>query len=143
MSITFFNFQRRSRFGTGLLLALSLTACTEKPATIVPPTVPPVAPVANEEARPYADYTELNWNDEFDGGALNQAKWGYDLGGGGWGNNELQAYTNSNENVFLAGGNLTIQARQQQSGSNAYTSGRILTKGKQSFVFGRTDVRAK
>ena len=144
MSITLrYYFLQRSRLGAGLLLALSLVACTEKKDGFVPTTAPPVAAVANEEARPYADYTELSWSDEFDGGAISTSKWGYDLGGGGWGNNELQAYTNSNTNAYVSGGNLTIVARREQSGSNAYTSARLLTKNKQTFVFGRTDIRAK
>lgn len=70
-------------------------------------------------------------------------KWGYDLGGGGWGNNELQAYNSSNNNAFVSGGNLTIVARREQSGNNAYTSAQLLTKSKQTFVFGRTDIRTK
>jgi beta-glucanase (GH16 family) len=136
------------RLGAGLLLALSFTSCTEEskggaPTPIPTPPTPPVTTASNEEAKDYKDYTELVWNDEFDGGALDQKKWGYDLGGGGWGNNEKQAYTNSTGNVYLSGGNLVIQASQQQNGNNAYTSGRILTKGKQSFMFGRIDVRAK
>ncbi|GAB3292474.1 hypothetical protein GCM10027511_05610 [Hymenobacter humi] len=135
---------RKYRLGVSLLLALSLTSCTEKasprPAPL-PPT--PAPPVVNEEARNYADYTTLVWGDEFDGSALDQTKWGYDLGGSGWGNNELQNYTNSSENSFVNGGNLTIKALRQQSGSNGYTSARLLTKGKQTFQFGRIDVRAK
>ncbi|OGX84571.1 hypothetical protein BEN47_16010 [Hymenobacter lapidarius] len=136
---------RNYRLGAGLLLALGVVACTEKattPPTTAPPTTP-VAPVVNEEAKNYADYTNLVWSDEFNGSSLDQTKWGYDLGGNGWGNNELQNYTNSNDNSFVNGGNLTIQARRQQSGSNAYTSARLLTKGKQTFVYGRIDTRAK
>ncbi|MCC3151757.1 glycoside hydrolase family 16 protein [Hymenobacter sp. BT770] len=130
--------------GAGLLLALSLPACTDKgttftPGPITPPTPP--APVANEDARNYADYTDLVWSDEFDAGTLDATKWKYDLGGGGWGNNELETYTNSTDNVFLSGGNLTIKAIR--SGTGSYTSGRILTKSKKDFVFGRIDVRAQ
>ena len=132
-----------SRFGTGLLLALVLASCTSKSSTFTPTPITPPPAVTNEEARDFAQYTNLVWSDEFNGGALDQTKWGYDLGGGGWGNNELEAYTNSTDNVFLSGGNLVIQARRQQSGNNSYTSGRILTKGKQNFQFGRIDVRAK
>ena len=135
------------RRGAGsLLLALSLLACTEKAKTFVPPAPKPVtppAPAVNEAAKDYAEYTELVWSDEFDGGALDQSKWGYDLGGGGWGNQELESYTNSTDNVYLSGSNLVIQARQQQAGNNAYTSGRILTKGKKTFQYGRIDVRAR
>ena len=49
----------------------------------------------------------LVWSDEFEtAGAPDAAKWGYDLGAGGWGNNELQYYTNRPENVIVSGGTL-------------------------------------
>ncbi|GAB3301848.1 glycoside hydrolase family 16 protein [Hymenobacter tenuis] len=136
---------RKAQLGATFLMALSLSSCTESKSKNVPAPLPPtpVTPVVNEEARDYGQYTELKWADEFDGGTLDQTKWSYELGGWGWGNNELQNYTNSTENSFLSGGNLTIQARRQQSGSNGYTSARLVTKGKQNFQFGRIDVRAK
>ena len=145
MNMLFLTRFRSRRLGAGLLLALGLAACTEKASTApaTKPPITPVTPVVNEEAKNYADYTNLVWSDEFDGSSLDQTKWGYDLGGGGWGNNELQNYTTSGDNSFVNGGNLTIQARRQQSGSNAYTSARLLTKGKQTFQFGRIDTRAK
>ncbi|WP_035557406.1 family 16 glycosylhydrolase [Hymenobacter sp. IS2118] len=145
MQIQSINVFRSYQLGASLLLALGLTACTEKPSTppVTPPPVVPVVPVVNEGAKDYADYNTLVWSDEFDGSSLDQSKWGYDLGGGGWGNNEKQNYTNSGDNSFVSGGNLTIQARRQQLGSNAYTSARLLTKGKKTFVFGRIDTRAK
>ncbi|MFD2785740.1 glycoside hydrolase family 16 protein [Hymenobacter rubripertinctus] len=133
------------RYSLGLACTLGLLSCTETKTKNVPaptPTPPPTAAV-NEEPRDYSQYTEPIWADEFNGGALDQATWTYELGGGGWGNNELQAYTNSTDNVYLTGGNLVIQARRQQSGNNAYTSGRLITKGKRSFQYGRIDVRAK
>ncbi|TGD79417.1 glycoside hydrolase family 16 protein [Hymenobacter wooponensis] len=126
--------------GASSLLALCLLSCTETKPQVLPAPAPALA---NEEAREPTQYTELKWSDEFDGGALNQANWVYEQGGNGWGNRELQNYTNSTENVFTEGGNLVIRAKQQQLGGNAYTSGRIITKGKQSFQFGRLDVRAK
>lgn len=126
----------------GLSLALStLAACTsDSPKPVLPPPAPPAV---NAEARDYAAYTKLVWSDEFDGSTLDLAKWGFDLGAGGWGNNELQTYTNQPENVSTTGGNLVIKAVRPATNSPAYTSARILTKGKQSFVFGRIDVRAK
>lgn len=132
------------RLGAGALLALGLLACTEKSNSFTPaPPTPPV-PVVNEDARNYADYTSLVWADEFDGGGtLDQTKWMYDLGGGGWGNRELETYTNSTDNVYLTGGNLVIKALHGPGGPNDYTSGRILTKGKQNFQYGRIDVRAQ
>ena len=90
----------------------------------------------------YAGYKPV-WQDEFNGTALDTTIWGYDLGGGGWGNNELENYTNRPQNVFVSNGMLTIQAIKENYQGSAYTSGRILTKGKQAFTFGRVDIRAK
>ena len=131
-------------FSAGLLLVLGLTACTDKassftPAPLTPPAPP--TPVTNEVARAYADYTDLVWGDEFDAGTLDGSRWKYDLGGGGWGNNELETYTNSLDNVYLNGGSLYIKAVRSASGG--YTSGRILTKGKKDFLYGRIDIRAQ
>ena len=131
------------RLGAGLLLALSFLSCTDKPSLFVAPPAVPVVPVTNEEARNYADYTNLVWSDEFDSGTLDPTKWMYDLGGGGWGNNELETYTNSTDNVYLNGGYLFIKAIKTTPAGNSYTSGRILTKGKKEFQYGRIDVRAQ
>ena len=69
------------------------------------------------------DYT-LVWSDEFDyTGLPNSDMWGYDVGGGGWGNNELQYYTeNRSENARVENGNLIIEARKESFGGNQYTS---------------------
>jgi len=133
------------RAGASLLLALSLASCTEEKKPDIPtPTPDPVSTTANAEAKDYAQYTELIWSDEFDGGgAVDQSKWTHEIGGSGWGNNELEYYTNSIENSYVSGGNLTIQAQKQSQGGRDYTSARLITKGKQSFTFGRVDVRAK
>ncbi|TFZ64643.1 glycoside hydrolase family 16 protein [Hymenobacter sp. UV11] len=138
-----------TRVAGASLLALLLIACTESktpniPAPTPTPTTPttPTAPAAvNADSRDYADYTELQWADEFNGsGAIDPAKWMFDLGAGGWGNREFETYTNSTDNVYQSGGNLVIQALQTSGG---YTSGRVLTKNKKDFQFGRIDVRAK
>ncbi|MBJ6109047.1 glycoside hydrolase family 16 protein [Hymenobacter sp. BT523] len=137
-------FRFKPRHGAGLLLALTLLACTDKGSSFTPgPMTPPgpATPVTNEDARAYADYTDLVWSDEFDGAALDQSKWKYDLGGGGWGNNELETYTNSTDNAYLSGGNLYIKAIKSSSGN--ITSARILTSGKKDFQYGRIDVRAQ
>ena len=135
---------RRYSAGAGLALALLLGACTEsKTPDIPPPVVTPTA--TNAEAKDYAAYTELAWSDEFGGsGPLDASKWMYDLGNNnGWGNNELEYYTNSTDNVSQSGGNLVIQALRQSASGFAYTSGRVLTKNKKDFQYGRIDVRAK
>ena len=85
---------------------------------------------------------ELVWADEFSGSTLNTDDWKYEIGRGnnGWGNNELQYY--QEDNTSLKSGNLVIEARRESFGGAEYTSSRIITQGKQSFRFGRIDMRA-
>mgnify|MGYP003288416598 CR=1 FL=1 len=78
-------------------------------------------------------FSRLVWSDEFNGSTINTANWGFDLGGGGWGNNELQNYTSRSENARISNGMLIIEARRETFGGNAYTSARMKTQGKQSF----------
>lgn len=86
----------------------------------------------------------LVWSEEFDTpGAPNPAKWGYDLGAGGWGNNELQYYTNRLENSSVAGGTLKITAKAESFSGSNYTSARLLSKDKFSFKYGKVEARAK
>lgn len=89
----------------------------------------------------YAGYVSL-WKDEFSGTAIDNTIWGYDIGNNGWGNNESQYYTNSPNNSFVSNGNLVIEARKENYQGSEYTSARLLTKNKQSFTFGRVDIRA-
>lgn len=82
--------------------------------------------------------------DEFNiDGAPNPSKWGYDIGGGGWGNNESQYYTNRPENVIVQGGYLKIISKKEAYLGSSYTSARLLTKGKFAFKYGRVEIRAK
>jgi beta-glucanase (GH16 family) len=84
------------------------------------------------------------WADEFStDGAPDPAKWGYDIGGSGWGNNELQYYTNSTNNASVANGRLSITARKEFRDGKNYTSARLVTKNKGDFLNGRIEVRAK
>ena len=84
----------------------------------------------------------LVWSDEFEGEAIDLSNWTYDLGNGsgGWGNNELQTYTNSANNSFVADGKLFIVA--EKVGENAYASARLKSLDLQEFQYGRIDVRA-
>ena len=85
---------------------------------------------------------QLVWFDEFDGnGTINTNKWTYEIGGGGWGNQEVQSYTNSLNNVYKENGILKIKVIKESN--NSYTSGRIITKNKFDFKYGRVDIRAK
>ena len=84
------------------------------------------------------------WQDEFGyTGAPDPAKWGYDIGGHGWGNNELQYYTDSTDNAFVADGVLTIAARKENKDGRNYTSARVVSKGKGDFLYGRFEIKAK
>jgi hypothetical protein len=93
---------------------------------------------------PVTDYTNLVWSDEFNiEGAPDPTKWGYDLGSGGWGNNEVQFYTSSSENVVVTGGNLKITAKLQSQGGSSYTSARLKSENKFEFTYGKIEARAK
>jgi beta-glucanase (GH16 family) len=84
------------------------------------------------------------WADEFDYTGLPDAsKWGYDIGGGGWGNNELQYYSNLADNAKVEGGSLVIKAKKESMSGMNYTSARLVSKNKGDFLYGRIEVRAK
>ena len=87
----------------------------------------------------------LVWADEFDyTGLPDPTKWGYDVGGAGWGNNELQFYTeNDLDNAKVENGHLLITARREVMQNNQYTSARLVTRGKADFLYGRMESRAK
>lgn len=83
------------------------------------------------------------WEDEFDkDGKPDSTKWSYDIGGNGWGNNELEYYTNG-KNASIKNGILTIEARKENVDTSHYTSARMVTKNKADFLYGRFEIRAK
>lgn len=92
---------------------------------------------------------ELVWEDDFEGAegsSIDASKWTFDEGRGsnGWGNNELQYYTNRTDNVSLDGnGNLAIVAKEESFSGASYTSGRILTQGVFDQTYGRFEARIK
>ena len=104
------------------------------------------------QAQPASPW-RLVWSDEFDGPAgapPDSSKWNYDLGGGGWGNQEIEIYTNSPANAFLDGqGRLIIRAIRDADGR--YTSARLQTGAPRAsthtadgaWLYGRIEVRAK
>ncbi len=95
------------------------------------------------------DWT-LVWNDEFNyTGLPDSNKWSYDVGTGcpnvcGWGNNELQYYTQADSNnAIVKNGMLLIRALKQQKENNHYASARLVSKKKGDWLYGRIEVRAK
>jgi beta-glucanase (GH16 family) len=91
----------------------------------------------------------LLWSDEFNtAGSPDPSKWGYDLGNGcpslcGWGNNELQFYTNRSDNVIVSNGTLKVIAKRENYNGSAFTSARLITQNKFSFKYGKIEIRAK
>jgi len=114
--------------GLLLLLLLGISACS------------------NDEDQVVITKTDLVIADEFDvDGAPNSSLWSYDIGTGqnGWGNNELQYYTDRPENITVENGMLLINARRESFQGAAYTSARILTKGKFDQAYGRFEARMR
>lgn len=83
---------------------------------------------------------ELVFSDDFDGSELDDTKWTHETGGHGWGNNELQYYTNG-DNTTVEDGKLKITARKENYSGSEYTSSRI--NGKDFFLYGRLEFSAK
>lgn len=103
-----------------------------------------------DETQKVTNFDRLSMHDEFDvDGAPDATYWNYDLGNGveiglpGWGNNELQYYTDRPENIVVEDGMLKIKALQEDSEGSGYTSARILTKGKFQQKYGRFEARIK
>jgi beta-glucanase (GH16 family) len=86
----------------------------------------------------------LVWSDEFSS-PLSSANWSYEIGtgSGGWGNNELQYYTNRSQNIQVVNGNLEITALKESYGGMGYTSARIKSKGLKEFKYGKIEARMK
>lgn len=96
------------------------------------------------EGQTVTNFDQLVMQDEFDvDGAPNDAIWNYNIGNGdnGWGNNELQYYTDRPENVKVENGVLTITARRESFMGSNFTSARILTQGKFEKAYGRFEAR--
>jgi beta-glucanase (GH16 family) len=93
----------------------------------------------------------LVWSDEFDGpngASVDSTKWSFDIGGNGWGNNELETYTNRTVNADQEGGNLVIKTLKEtytgtDNQTRNYTSARLLTKNKFTQAYGRFEARIK
>jgi beta-glucanase (GH16 family) len=128
---------RMQTISTWLLLLASAgsaqTPTAQTPATSIPAPSP----------------WRLVWSDEFNGGngsAPDKSKWVVETGGNGWGNNELEYYTNRVDNVQTQDGKLVITAKSEgysdsQGVFRAYTSARIKTQGKFSQRYGKIEAR--
>lgn len=120
--------QMLSPFGMALAVGIFTTSCNP------------------DETQVVAKFDIITMQDEFDvAGTPNDKIWGYDIGTGtnGWGNNELQYYTDRSSNVEVKDGMLKITAIKEDYEGAAYTSARLLTKGKFDQKYGRFEARMK
>ena len=93
---------------------------------------------------PSIDGYNLLWSDEFDGKELDETKWNREKRDPGWTNNELQEYTESDENIFVRDGKLVLKAiKTEKNGKPYYTSGKIQGWNKTQFQYGKVVVSAK
>lgn len=119
----------------GAALALSIAGCGGSNSDTDLKAVDTSAPVS--------DWVMV-WNDEFDGDAIDSAKWTHEVNCSGGGNQEKQCYTDSEQNSFVADGNLNIVALPAEEGAQLpYTSARLVTKYKGDWTYGRFEMRAK
>lgn len=110
------------------LLLLTITSCS------------------TDETQTVTNFTNLVMSDEFDTeGAPNSALWNYEIGTGnnGWGNNELQYYTDRTENIKVENGYLLISANKEDYNGSSYTSARITTQGLFEQTHGRFEARIR
>ncbi|WP_281540626.1 glycoside hydrolase family 16 protein [Maribacter aestuarii] len=105
-----------------------------------------LASCETEDTQTVTTFTELVLAEEFDvDGPVNASVWGYDIGTGenGWGNNELQYYTDRRENVTVQNGKLLITAQQESFEGSNFTSARLITKDKFEQRYGRFEARIR
>ena len=124
-----------------ILLCCISFSCSNKSSSggSTPPPPPPPPPIIYE----WVFESTAAWTDEFaTDGAPDANKWGYDIGGNGWGNNELQYYTNG-LNANVAAGILKITAKKESFSGRNYTSARMVTKNKADWLYGRFEIKAK
>ena len=125
-----------------VILAIVVPACGGSGDGTPPPPVTPPPPTGQ---------WTLVWSDEFDatnGSAPSSSNWVLETGGEGWGNNELESYTNRTDNASIQDGNLVITAKKEAfTGSDGiareYTSARMKTQGKVSWKYGKMEARIK
>lgn len=140
-------FRGRRAGGAALALILPLlVACGSSPRETAAAPAPSPAPTPSR-----AGEWRLVWSDEFaaaDGTAPDPSRWVHDLGGGGWGNHELQTYTDRRENAVIRDGMLVIRAvRERFTGTDGiareYTSARLKTLGRFTQTYGRFEARLR
>ena len=83
------------------------------------------------------------WSDEFNDPDITSSIWTYDVGGGGFGNGQLEFCTSRQENSYIENGNLVLEARRENYSGNSFTSARMLAQGRFAFKYGTLEARIK
>lgn len=120
-----------------MVICITLIFGTSGCKQAVPPPVPTATPI------PPLEGWSLIWNDEFDAEQIDRQNWAFDIGGHGWGNGEMQYYTDRSENARLENGLLVVEAVQEKYDGSYYTSARLKSQGLQEFQYGRMEARLK
>ncbi|HMB25270.1 MAG: family 16 glycosylhydrolase [Chloroflexota bacterium] len=135
-----------------LFLLGACTAPTLEPTVTSVPILLPSAtstflptPAPSPTAKWERQGWEIVWHDEFDGTELDFKNWTFDLGGDGWGNQEVETYTDRQENVRVEDGLLVIEAREEEEliDGRQYSSARLKTEGLHAWQYGRIEARIK
>jgi len=122
----------------GILFLSACAGATPQPtATATTPPIP--SPTYGWDSTGW----KLAWSDEFNGTTIDPKNWIFDKGGNGWGNVEMEYYTDRPENARVENGMLVIEARQEKYEGLNYTSARLNTRGLQEFTYGRIEARMK
>ena len=125
------------RMTTILLVGILFLASCAAPATAVLTPSPTATYSWNSDGWTFI------WSDEFDGNTIDPKNWVFDKGGSGWGNAELEYYTDRPENARIENGMLVIEARQEKYEGLPYTSARLNSRKLQEFQYGHIEARLK
>ena len=131
-----------------IVLALAVScapAAAVLSSTMTPTPAPSPTPGPQPSSTP--EWTRsgwtLVWQDEFNGTEIDKSKWTFDKGGDGWGNAELEYYTDRPENAHLENGSLVITARKEAYKGSPYTSARLKTQDLAAWTYGRVEARIR
>lgn len=130
-------------FRNGVFMKRTLKEMTAVVLTLVMAFCIPCYVQSERETVQAADEYEVVWEDNFDGNSLDRSIWNVEQNGDGGGNQELQFYRDSPDNIQVSDGTLKIKGLRQSYGGKNYTSGRINTKGKAEFRYGKIEARMK
>ena len=130
----------------GILFLTACGASQPQPTATLEPTTTPTTEPTHEPTSTYGWNSQgwnLVWSDEFSGTTIDPKNWKFDKGGSGWGNVEMEYYTDRPENARIESGMLVIEARLEQYEGLNYTSARLNSRGLQEFQYGRIEARMK